>query len=388
MMLRKYIIAVVWLVATLQLQSQNSQVQQMVNNISGDSLFAVIAALQPMDRVAAHKDYTAVYYLALVMKQYDLDTVYLHHYSSSEVPNVVGIKYGKVHPDKYHVVGAHYDAVVAGAGADDNASGTAGVIDMLRASHGFDFEKSIVFVLFSAEETGLNGSRAFADSLCAVEDVEAMMNMDMIAYNPSWADTSVSVCVNNLSVNLLMNYKTNTAIYVPLLKVDVDSTSWVINASDHKPFWDNGVPALFMIETSDFNGPDWNPYYHTAADTIGTSANSPVLAEYITKSVAATLFEYASPIDYSGMKNVIVKNADNISLIPNPANNLVTIHSNTILSSEATVNIYTTNGMLVKSVKPNEQFPVTISLETIPAGYYIVNVIHRGNTTVKRLLIY
>lgn len=370
--MKSVLITIAFALAMLPAFTQNIYVQEITNSIDGDSIFEKIAVLQEMDRVANHLDMTSATYLVNYMAQYDVDTVYLHHYNVSELPNVVAIKYGDINPNQYLIVGAHYDAVVEKAGADDNGSGTAAVLDMVRASHRYSFEKSIIFVLFSAEETGLKGSRAFADSICPIENIEAMFNMDMIAYNPPGADTSVSVCVNWLSVNLLNNYMLNTTTYVPDLVIDVDSVSWVVNASDHRSFWHHNVPSLFLIETSDYYSNDWNPYYHTPADTIGTSANSPMLAEKITRSVAASLFEIAMPFAHVG-SNDVQKKTGSITLKPNPASNTMIIETTAEISKNSLLNIYASNGRLVESI-PLDSMPATININQYDKGNYLLTL--------------
>ena len=110
--------------------------------------------------------------------------------------NVVAYLPGAIE-DEYVVVGAHYDHVGHGEygsgapgeihnGADDNASGTAGVLEVaealaLRAKDGERPRRSVVFALFTAEENGLIGSAALVrDFPVPLEDVVGMVNLDMI----------------------------------------------------------------------------------------------------------------------------------------------------------------------------------------------------------------
>jgi hypothetical protein len=117
--------------------------------------------------------------------------------------NVAGILRGRGNlADQYVVIGGHHDHVGLGdhggirptnrgqlhPGADDNASGTAGVLVLARmldegyrnAPRNMDL-RSIIFVTFDSEEMGLHGSRAFADDLpVGAEKVSIMLNMDMI----------------------------------------------------------------------------------------------------------------------------------------------------------------------------------------------------------------
>lgn len=111
-----------------------------------------------------------------------------------EVKNVMGMIKGSELPDEYVVIGAHYDHVGHSRpndpakdsifnGADDNASGTTGLLLSAEAIANAPSKpkRSIVFVGFSGEEKGLLGSKAFADNPpLPIKNCVAMLNMDMI----------------------------------------------------------------------------------------------------------------------------------------------------------------------------------------------------------------
>jgi len=80
-------------------------------------------------------------------------------YSGSTYYNVVGTIPGCLHPEQYYIVGAHYDSV-NNPGADDNGSGTAGVLELARVFSQYAFESSVLFIAFDREEQGLVGSNA------------------------------------------------------------------------------------------------------------------------------------------------------------------------------------------------------------------------------------
>jgi len=106
--------------------------------------------------------------------------------------NVIGLLEGKDAPDEYIVVGGHYDHMgISGSGdekriyngADDNASGTSGVLELARAfaQSGERPRRSILFMTFSAEERGLLGSKHYVDHpTVPIEKIKAMVNFDMI----------------------------------------------------------------------------------------------------------------------------------------------------------------------------------------------------------------
>lgn len=158
---------------------------------------------------------------------------------------------------EYLVIGAHFDHVgirtaVAGDsiynGADDNGSGTAGVLELAEAfaSLATPPRRSILFVLFSGEERGLLGSRYFVVSEEApIGQVVAMINLDMIGRN--WTDRVAAI------------YQLDSDIFVraervadahPELDMDLLTDPWpgenLVNRSDQAPFILYGVPVLFL----------------------------------------------------------------------------------------------------------------------------------------------
>ncbi len=133
---------------------------------------------------------------------------------SAPTRNVMGIYRGRGSlAGELIVVGAHYDHLgirkpmmrrfskgktlsdagteVIHNGADDNASGTSGLIESARmVAAGGEMKRSVLFIAFTAEESGLHGSKHFVDSgAFGLPNMSAMLNMDMIGRVPSGART-------------------------------------------------------------------------------------------------------------------------------------------------------------------------------------------------------
>ena len=109
--------------------------------------------------------------------------------------NVVGVLRGEGSlRDEWVVIGAHYDHVGVRNGqiyngADDNASGTAGLLELARlladyrsdGGFGSEHRRSLMFIAFGAEELGLVGSNLYCrEPLVPLSSVAAMINLDMI----------------------------------------------------------------------------------------------------------------------------------------------------------------------------------------------------------------
>ena len=298
--MKKTVYVIVLLISvTLQLFGQKPLIESIVNLVSGDSIFNNIALLEQMERYTTDNNIECVNHLILCFDNKGLDKVYLQNYTQGWLPNIIAVKYGILFPDSIYVLGAHYDSYISGSpGADDNASGTSGVLEAARILSDYEFEKTIMFVLFSGEENGRYGSKAFTDSLVNHNiEISSMINLDMISYVKDGDDLSVSICVNNLSKDLMNTYINSSTTYVPDLKCVVDSTSMIISAGDHSSFWSNGIPAILLIDESDLFSTNFNNYIHSNKDTLGLSANSKILAEQITESVVAIVIDILKIIE-------------------------------------------------------------------------------------------
>jgi hypothetical protein len=183
-------------------------------------------------------------------------------YNSSTYYNVVGVLPGKVHPNQYYIVGAHYDSV-NNPGADDNASGTAGVMEAARVLSKYQFDATLVFVGFDREEQGLVGAYAYAAEHAA-DDIRGMISMDMIAYNPTGSshDQALVCYYTNNAKSVAMTTKLSNAITQYSDITPVTSSS---GGSDHVPFYNWGSALLIERACSS------NPNYHKAADSVDTA---------------------------------------------------------------------------------------------------------------------
>ena len=176
------------------------------------------------------------------------------------------------------VIGAHYDARGPYPGADDNASGTAALIEIARLLHGAKLPLRTELAWYSNEEYGLLGSEAHARS---VAGVRAMVSLEMVGcfdqpqhfplsalrlLYPSFGDYIVVVgrfqdipVVGSIKRALKANGAAVRSINAPQAIPGID-------ASDHSSFWRQGVKAAMVTDTAWYR----NPRYHTARDTPDT----------------------------------------------------------------------------------------------------------------------
>ena len=184
--------------------------------------------------------------------------------------NVVGILPGADPELKndYVVIGAHYDHLGLGGfgamnpqaqgqihhGADDNASGTAVVLDLARRLSRLNSKpaRSIVFVAFSGEELGLYGSRYFVDHSQTATTTKAMLNLDMVG---RLRDDRLTVFGTRSGENL-STVVTGAARALGLEVVESDG----VGRSDHMSFYNKKIPVLHF-----FTGTHAD--YHRPTDT-------------------------------------------------------------------------------------------------------------------------
>ncbi len=207
-------------------------------------------------------------------------------YSGNNWRNVVAEQPGVVDPARIVLVTAHIDDMPAGPrapGADDNASGATGVLVAADILSQYDFRYTLRYVLFTGEEQGLCGSAAYAAAVHAAgENIAAVVNMDMIAYDSDAApilDLHARSAIPD-SVTLANTFSQVITTYGLDLSPDVLIDDWLGNYSDNKSFWDRGYAAVLAIEDAD----DFTPYYHTTDDTLAT-LNIPYFTQFVRAAV-------------------------------------------------------------------------------------------------------
>lgn len=188
------------------------------------------------------------------------------------------------------IIGAHYDHLGYGEdgnsldgegqihnGADDNASGTAALIELARLLYNTkDRNNNYLFIAFSGEELGLLGSKYWLEHPTANVNMNYMINMDMVGRydsarkltiggygtSPTWGD----VFQNTTDPNLVIKFDSSGS-----------------GPSDHSAFYMDSVPVLFFFTNS-------HPDYHKAtddADKINYKGETEII-DYIVKIIDAT----------------------------------------------------------------------------------------------------
>jgi len=214
------------------------------------------------------------------------------------LPNIIGQKTGGSLPNEWIVIGAHYDsrnpsrcdgALNPQPGANDNASGCAGVIELARVFAQTQTDRSILFMCFSGEEQGLVGSRRYVEALTnsgEISKVKLMLNMDMIGFDPNGTNTA-RIESNAVHQSLITELSNAAATYAPELNI-ITSTN-PNGGSDHFYFLQAGIPTAFTWE----NGASIYPHYHQATDIPANMTGARALAGGILKMNTAVLARQA-----------------------------------------------------------------------------------------------
>ena len=187
--------------------------------------------------------------------------------------NVIATKVGTKYPDQYVVCGCHYDSYTfAGGvapGADDNGTGTAGMMEIARILSNYNFDRTIIICCFTAEEIGLYGSAAYA-ARCQQQGMNIIgyFNIDMSGYLQTGSQIHTSVIYPSSAESLYNYYKETCGIYLPNFIVEHGNLSG--GDSDHTSFNNHGYMGIYPFEDAQH----YSPYIHTAGDTIGMSVNN------------------------------------------------------------------------------------------------------------------
>ncbi|MBF0122166.1 MAG: M20/M25/M40 family metallo-hydrolase [Candidatus Omnitrophica bacterium] len=191
--------------------------------------------------------------------------------------------------EEYILIGAHYDSCF-NPGADDNASGIAGLLELARSLKKEALKTNIMFVAFANEEppffqTGRMGSRVFVRDLQTKNIlVKSAIVFEMIGFysdklfsqaylpllGPFYPNQGNFIAVvgsfqsQALVCAIEKNFKKVTSF--PMSSVITPSMIPGLNFSDHASFWDVGIPAVMVTDTAYLR----NPNYHQDSDRVNT----------------------------------------------------------------------------------------------------------------------
>lgn len=276
--------------------------------------------------------------------------------------NIIGRKPGVKNEAITYIIDGHFDGVPGSPGADDNGSAVAGVLEALRILSQYQFEHSIRFIGFDAEELGLVGSlRYVQNGIKPFEDIQGVLNFEMIGYYDDEPDTqflptgfdilfpraaqeisddqnrgNFLTVVGNVASNPLIGaFVSASETYVPelrLISVAVPGNGSIapdLRRSDHSRFWDADYQALMLTDAAEYR----NFNYHTPNDVIAT-LDFEFMAQVV-QATLATAAELAIPIsvgstevdlsNYVGIADHSHNLPGNVRIYPNPTDGILSV---------------------------------------------------------------
>lgn len=295
--------------------------------------------------------------------------------------NIIGRIEGR-RADKVMMIGAHFDAVGTNnpaffyPGADDNASGTAAVLEAARVCAGKQFPVTLCFALWDEEEQGLVGSAVSAPEYMG--KLAGYINMDMIAYDSN-NDSSFDIHTRPSGYSELMASKVFNL--VSLYQVPLKPR--LINPgdpnTDHGSFWTNNMTAIGINE--EYDG-DFTPHWHKLTDSL-TYFNISYFVRMSRFATTAFLHLAMDTTPLVGLNEQAVTEAG-LDVYPNPAerNLYVRVRAD---ATPAQVRLLNMLGEDV-SVTWKADAGVLYIENAVPPGVYMVEVIAVGTSGAKATL--
>ncbi len=260
---------------TLQDIDQTQEIENILNNITEELMQSRIQELQDFDTrysYALENNYAAGEYIYESFLSNGLVTEYDPFvYNGHPARNVIAELPGKTASDQIFIICGHYDSTSGipyklAPGADDNGSGTAGVMVAAEVLSDYEFNHTIRFIAFSMEEQWMVGSQGYVnDMILAGDNISGVINLDMIAYNPDAGTNFVNICpdFDDAGVSTdLVNFANQTAQKYEHIS-NIRTFDEPYGNSDHASF-SPSFPAFMFIEK------EWqsNPNYHLPTDTL------------------------------------------------------------------------------------------------------------------------
>jgi Zn-dependent M28 family amino/carboxypeptidase len=262
----------------------SSYLQQVVTKLAGEIGVRTYRDKDRMEKAAAYIHGELSSFGHSVSKQ-------SFTYEGHALHNIIGELKGRTAPERILVIGAHYDTVRTTPGADDNASGVAGLLAIAKKLAGTPMDRTVRFVAFAFEEppayrTRSMGSYHYAESLSDGRDeVEGMICLEMIGYfsdrdgsqhypfpfmNLKFPRTGNYIAMvgnrrsKDFTEQIAGAFRKGTDL--PVITLNAPAFVVGIDFSDHWSFNKFGIPAFMVTDTAFYR----NPNYHSPADLPGT----------------------------------------------------------------------------------------------------------------------
>ncbi len=277
-------------------------VQAAVDAVDASRWFSRLSTLASFDRSSfndlgstAARDWLAGQFNALGYTVATPSFTVVFSPSNATRQNVLATRVGSQYPNQWIVVIGHYDSrnrniqsPSPAPGAEDNASGCSGVVELADVMSTRNLVRSVLFVCVSGEEQGLQGGGDVAQTMMndgRLANTRLVINLDMIGYS---ADNDFDVVIETEPEfeTILSQFALAAATYVPDLRVVQDLMPC---CSDHMPFLARGAPGMLSIQ-GDFA--QYGAHYHNTTDIPSNITNAQQLGPRILRMNAAVLAQH------------------------------------------------------------------------------------------------
>jgi hypothetical protein len=285
-------------------------IREMVESVSSDSLLNDIRSLERYGTRVEHspQEDSAAEYLIREFRRYGLNVESLPFSEvSSRFPAVPGRRSrniratlkGSGRPGEEVILVGHYDSAHETVpGANDNASGTAALLEAARICSRYKFDRTIRFLAVAAEERGLVGSAMYArDARMKGESIVAVVNADMIGYPVLGDSKRIAITTGEhwsalMDSALLFNRRYSLGLVL-------DAHLSPFGGSDHESFIRSGYPAIDISEGTAMEiWRGFDPYYHRPLDTSDKLDRN--LVRHSVQLMLAIAAETAKPLERIG----------------------------------------------------------------------------------------
>lgn len=297
--------------------------------------------------------------------------------------NIYAVQEGEDTTAKY-IICAHYDAATNYC-ADDNASGTAVVLEAARILSRYKPQYTIIYAFWDQEEVWLVGSSAFAYNADSIHmNIQGVLNIDMVGWDGNY-DGLAEIHTNHDDGNsaelarMINNLNLTYSIGLNTIIIDPGQAH-----SDNVSF---DVPAVLLIESY---SNDFNPYYHSVNDRIsrfnlgyfGRIAKLAVAGIATMSSISITAVE---EIEIYDAKLTLEQN------YPNPVLNYTIFRFYIPERAHSSLDIYNASGNKVACLISDEldsgSHQITWDATNLPNGIYYYKLQSGGNVMNRKMIV-
>ena len=370
---------------------ENPEIRTLIDSVSVDSIKANIEHLCSYHnrRYDSRFIWEVQDWLISRYQAFGVDTVMLHDFPVPDsdietADNIIAVQWGTKTPNEYVICGAHYDSwnpdgtdpdTIRSPGADDNASGVAGILETARLLSNYTFDRTIIYANWCAEEIGLVGSAAYAQDMAAQGmDIVGYFNLDMTGYLEEGTDIHVHLLYttqDSLIANFVFNF---SHVYFPEMLIKQNWLAW--GDSDYSSFNRNGYPAVHPFEDVYAS----SPYIHTRQDILGLSVNNLEQSKRFTElnlGLVATL----AGLNHDGMAD---DKTVNVAIYPNPTKEAVNIACDDGLQR---IEVYNTLGQQMDVYRLRGDRHTILNTSSYATGIYMLRLVTTQGVTTKQLVI-